>query len=138
MRSILSAARRHSAREVQAAIDAGQDVQTMNLHWTTALHEVARINTSGAGKCLRILVDAGAKVDAKDFDGWTPLHLAAMKACRKNIELLLAAGANARALNDDGKKPATICFNEECKAILRAAEKGEFSPPFGHLGGGQS
>ncbi len=43
-------------------------------------------------RCIKLLLAAGAEVDAVDSEGYTPLlHAACAKKC---IKLLLAAGAN--------------------------------------------
>ncbi len=52
------------------------------------------------------LLDAGAAVDARDVDGWTPLHLAALLTeTPAVIEALLIAGADTSARDRDGITP---------------------------------
>ena len=44
-----------------------------------------------------VLLAAGAAVDAADYSGTTPLHVAADKGCGPVVQRLLAAGASAEA-----------------------------------------
>ncbi len=44
---------------------------------------------------VRVLLDAGADVNAKDLTGWTPLHAAAFKGNLEIVRLLLERGAIA-------------------------------------------
>ena len=48
---------------------------------------------------------AGADVDAKDSDGWTPLHWAAEGGHKDVAELLIAAGTDVNAKVPDGWTP---------------------------------
>ena len=41
---------------------------------------------------VRVLLDAGAEVNAKDFTGWTALHAAAFKGDPEIVQLLLEHG----------------------------------------------
>ena len=68
----------------------------------TPLHDAAcnerREGTTMAG----LLIRNGAKVGAKNIDGYTPLHLAAEKGRRETVELLLSAGADIRGATSIG------------------------------------
>jgi ankyrin repeat protein len=65
---------------------------------------------------VRILLAAGANVDARDTKGNTPLLL-----CHRNIklaELLLQASADPNARNDYGETPLQRAGSEEMKRLL--------------------
>ena len=47
-------------------------------------------------------LDKGVDVNAKAFNGWTPLHHAVYKEV---VELLIAKGADVGAKDDDGTTP---------------------------------
>ena len=47
----------------------------------------------------------GTDVNVQDFDGWTPLHWAAMEGHKKIAELLIANGADVNLKNMDGNTP---------------------------------
>lgn len=52
------------------------------------------------------LLAAGARVNARDKDGWTPLHMAVQSSkAPAVVEALLAAGADPAAEDKEGKTP---------------------------------
>ena len=72
---------------------------------------------------MRSELDAGTNVNAVDDDGWTPLHYAAGMGTLENIQVLLEAGGNINAANDDGTPlhPASWYGSlENIKALLVA------------------
>jgi len=54
---------------------------------------------SGSVGCVKALLSAGAKLEAKDEDGMRPLHFAALSAELAALEVLLAEGASPDALD---------------------------------------
>jgi ankyrin repeat protein len=81
------------------------DLRSTNAMANTALH------ASLAGRrseIVKILVDAGADVNAQQHGGWTPLHAAAANGDRAAIDLLFAHGADAALANDAGVTPAAL------------------------------
>ena len=70
-------------------------------------------------ECIRLLVEAGADVNARDSLGNTPLH----KTYAKEIEEeLLKLGANVNARNNDGETPIFTTFDDS--AITLYAKHG--------------
>lgn len=59
----------------------------------------------GSTKIVRLLLDAGADINATNFKDWTALHVACDNGNEQTVELLLGRGANAALLvendNDD-------------------------------------
>ncbi|KAF4501469.1 hypothetical protein FAGAP_2340 [Fusarium agapanthi] len=51
---------------------------------------------------IRVLLVAGSNPNARDDNGWTPLHDAAQQGNPDGIEVLFRYGANAHALTKDG------------------------------------
>ncbi len=83
--------------------NADVDLRSRNAMANTPLHAaMAGQQTSVA----RLLLDAGAAVNAKQHGGWTALHAAAANGDRAAVELLLARGATANTVNDAGVTPA--------------------------------
>jgi ankyrin repeat protein len=81
------------------------DLRSTNEMANTALHAAL------AGKrndVVKILLDAGADVNASQHGGWTPLHSAAANGDRAVIDLLFAHGADAALANDAGVTPAVF------------------------------
>ncbi|KAI6193508.1 Ankyrin repeat protein [Aphelenchoides besseyi] len=57
----------------------------------TALHVAA---SKGYNKLIALLVQAGADVHARDFEGWTPLHAAAYWGEKEACRILITRGAD--------------------------------------------
>ena len=87
---------------VQAAIDAGANLEVRNEDGRTPLMLAAWYNENAV---VQVLLDAGADLEARDTEyGNTPL----MFAARHNenaevVQVLLDAGADATATNEDGE-----------------------------------
>jgi ankyrin repeat protein len=74
------------------------------LHWAAG---------SGTPANVALLLKAGADVDARDEDGWTPLFQALFFSTLKdhaaaNIPILLKAGADVNARTEDGYTPLLV------------------------------
>ena len=75
--------------------------------------------TDGNIEAVKQHLAAGTDVNAKDEDGWTPLHSAATKEI---TELLIAKGADVNAKADGGGTPlqqAAIYGRKEIADLLR-------------------
>lgn len=57
---------------------------------------------SGNPECVRLLVEAGADIHARDWHGGTPLMIAAAKGKPEIIEYLLSKGANPNIVDSRG------------------------------------
>lgn len=79
----------------------------------------------GQTAAITALVDAGAKLDAVNNDGFTPLHAAAALGQTKAIITLLDVGANLEAADNDGFTPIDLArkrYHYEVVELLQAAE----------------
>lgn len=88
------------------ALDRGADVnskaQSLIHAERTPLHEAAALNRA---EIMKLLIERGADVDARDENGATPLHLAATRRSIDAIDILLDAGASIDPTNIAGSTP---------------------------------
>ncbi len=71
----------------------------------TALHVMVWRNDRAA---VRLLIEAGADVNAMGDMGETPLHVAVRKGDREIVQALLAAGADAAVVSEFGHTVMTM------------------------------
>jgi ankyrin repeat protein len=89
--------RTSSIEEIGETIEFTIDVNERDeRHWTPLMHAIER----GDSKIVKLLLESGAYVDACDYDGTTPLLLAADHASDPHIiTVLLEAGADVFSRN---------------------------------------
>ena len=83
------------------------------------IHQAASLENIGA---VKQHLAGGADVNAKNVDGWTPLHEAAFGGRKEIVELLISNGADVNAKSDDGETPLDFTINykhTETAALLR-------------------
>jgi ankyrin repeat protein len=68
----------------------------------TALHRAA---AAGASRSAALLLEYGAKANARNKSGRTPLHLAALGKRKEAVAVLLDRGARPTIKDDDGQTP---------------------------------
>jgi ankyrin repeat protein len=62
----------------------------------------------GPAQAMKLLIDAGASIEATDGQGNTPLHAAARVGSWRGVEMLLSRGARRSARNHAGQTAADI------------------------------
>ena len=67
---------------------------------------------------LEILIDSGKHLNQKDYEGRTPLYLAAVNNDKAICELLVKNKANVHLRDNKGKSPADMAQNRELKYYL--------------------
>ena len=98
---IHDAARMGSAKDVEKilkAVPEARDVKTSQ--GSQPIHLAASNPDSGP---LKVLIAAGADVNARDLEGVTPLHLAVYIQSAKNAQILLEASADPQAKSNAGR-----------------------------------
>jgi hypothetical protein len=94
-------------------LTAGADlVSARNRRWAQPLHYAAdgylESPSWNAGRqvaMIRLLLKAGAAIDAQDKNGATPLHRAVRTRCAAAVKCLLEAGADPAIRNKPGSTP---------------------------------
>ena len=102
----LAAFFRHPAA-VRLLLERGAPVNAVAANPTRVqpLHSAA---AGGDADCVRLLVAAGADVDARQQGGFVPLHAAAQNGDEAALETLLAAGADPSVATEDGRTAADL------------------------------
>lgn len=72
----------------------------------------------GHDALIKVLVDAGAEINALTDDNRTPLFQAAFKNHKTCVEALLEHGADAGVKNAEEKTAADVTTDEDIKALL--------------------
>ena len=84
--------------------------------------QVQALHSAAAGKnfeTVRLLVEAGAPVNAKQHKGWAPLHEAVLSRDVEMTRYLLAHGADPKQQNDEGKSAIGLAAEAGEAAILK-------------------
>lgn len=103
---IHDAARIGTGKDVEKALKANPVARDMRTqHGSTPLHLAA---TNPDSSALKVLLAAGADVNARDSEGLTPLHMTAYTQNARNAELLLEAGADPHAKTNAGRDPTSM------------------------------
>ena len=104
MAPVHEAVKAGDAAQLRSLLQGGADVNSAvdgDDAWTP-LHVASKL---GHLDCARLLLELGAKLEARDNDGWTPLHYACMNEKLDCAQLLLEKGASAAAESTNGFLP---------------------------------
>jgi ankyrin repeat protein len=83
---------------------------------------VQPLNAAVAGRSMevvRVLVEAGAPIDPRQLEGWTPLHGAVHQGNLEMTQYLLAHGADLKLQNDKGKNAIGLAADEVNVEMLK-------------------
>jgi ankyrin repeat protein len=76
-----------------------------NPNVTTYLTKMTPLHLASCAEAARLLIQYGANIEARDVDGRTPLHHAAMDCHSDVAQALIEAGADVNARSADGQTP---------------------------------
>lgn len=66
-----------------------------------------------------MLIEHKADLDAKDIEGWTPLHAAAACGNLQMISLLLQSNATLVIVNHDDKMPIDVACDGDIRYVIQ-------------------
>lgn len=69
-------------------------------------------------QCVRLLVDAGANVEAKQPGGTSPAHQAAAQGNLEALQILAEHGANLKLADDQGRTPRDLALEAGHRHIV--------------------
>jgi ankyrin repeat protein len=105
----LHAACRKSRRDVvEVLLNAGLHVETKGRWNMPPLHSAASTTEGDARPTVNLLLQRGAKINSRGFQGHTALHEAAFFNRLDTADLLLSNGADPNLKDEDGKTPMDL------------------------------
>ena len=108
-----------TAEEIQAALDAGANVNAVDRHRSTPLLSAAMLDPDP--KVVEILLKSGADVNAKDGLKYTALYYVAKFSWLAHrfevMNMLLDAGANAKVIDSQGNTVLMLAGTYDTKRI---------------------
>lgn len=115
-----AAAAGYLAEIAQQMMNAGADPQSARnrrraqpLHYAADGHPDSPVwNEQHQVATIRVLLRAGAMIDAREQNGATPLHRAVRTRCAAAVNCLLEAGADACILNNSGSTPFHLAVQD--------------------------
>jgi ankyrin repeat protein len=96
------------------------DIRSTNTMANTPLHAALAGRRNDVSK---MLIEAGADVNARQHGGWVPLHAAAANGDREMVDLLIARGADRSAINDAGVSAAAIARERGHAALADSLDR---------------
>ena len=92
----------------------------MNACSTNALRNMA-LHAAAAGRAqavAKLLLDAGANVNARQHGGWTPLHSVAQNGDVEFARVLTEAGADVNVRADNQQRPLDLALTQGHQAMV--------------------
>ena len=120
------AARAHSPGCISALLAAGATATDAGVDRVQPLHLACMLGSGvspkAAAASVRLLLAAGAAVNAQDDTGETPLHVAARTGHRAAVTALLSAGASLHVVDRLGDAPWEVASTAALATALRPGQ----------------
>jgi ankyrin repeat protein len=92
--------------------DADYDGGWTALHWAAYAY-------NGHEECVKFCIEMGANVNARNENGWTPLHLASWQGNVNVVRVLLDAGAMVDVRENSGRTPLCDVIRSELVNVTK-------------------
>ncbi len=66
-----------------------------------------------------VILEHGVDMNARDIEGWTPLHAAAATGNIQMINMLIEEGASLVAINNEDKMPVDVGADADIRYVLQ-------------------
>ena len=83
-----------SLKSVKWMVEKGVNIQPIDTDGYPPVISCIDVEGKEKYQILRVLINAGADIDERGINGWTPLHMAAVRDDEKSMRILLEAGAD--------------------------------------------
>ncbi|XP_068082539.1 ankyrin repeat and death domain-containing protein 1A-like [Anabrus simplex] len=126
---LMCAARNNQLEVLNFLLDTLEDI---NLDATDADHQTALFHAAHAGHTdvVKRLIQARAKIDVRNKQGWTPLHAAAEKGHVDMLDLLLRHNVDMSARDEDGNSALhTATENQQTTIVQLLLQRGHSTDP---------
>ncbi len=94
------------------------DLAITDSHGWSVLHHAAT-RPVDSRRCMTMLMEAGADVNADDLDGRTPLHCAALEGLMLQVSFLLDHGAIKSTRDNDGRTALQLAEERQHDGVLQ-------------------
>ena len=109
--NLVQAVYQDNFESVKSQLQSGADINKPQDLWSeqaSIFHFAVRLNRP---EMVRLLIEEGATVNARDGDDLTPLHIASWYGNLEMVKLLIESGADIRASSNDGRTPLSCSNN---------------------------
>ena len=100
--------------EILLAHKANPNTQDRSVSWSPLMHSVAE----GCEECAKLLIEAGADLEAVDDDGWTALFIASNNGDAALVKFLLSLDANHNAVDRFGRTPSDLAREHQAHDVV--------------------
>ena len=135
---LLLAARYGSLDGLELLLDNNADVGATNPLLQTALHQAICRNLEQKDDIIRLLVEAGVYVNARDIGGQTALHCAVLNVPEpdeETVRCLIEAGASIEAEDRNKESALSIAVIRRCRTTVQLLlQQGAYIEVYGRMG----
>lgn len=121
---LMGAVRGQQVELTEWLLEEGADPNTVSMYGNTALMEAAQGENADAEIIVAMLIEAGAKVNARGAEGKTALMWAMMWAPPTVVRRLLDLGADVRIKDKDGSTALMLAVEDSSVEVVAMLVKG--------------